>query len=308
MNDRPLCSEANALPLALRLGIADAMFSNASEGVCIIDAEQRIIEVNPTLCALSGYSRDELLGRSPEIFRSGLQGVEFYEDLQAALDVTGQWTGELWNQHRTGSLYACRMNIFAISDDSGEVTHYLSIQADITPAKIYQERLEKSANYDALTQLPNRGLLMDRLHQAMAQSQRTGLMLAICYLDLDGFKAINDTHGHEAGDLALIEAARRMAAAVRVGDTVARVGGDEFVILLWGVKDSLECEQTLSRVVSAIAAITTLGALEVNLKVSIGLTLFPNDGSDPAVLMAQADSAMYRSKMAGGGGWRYFKA
>lgn len=307
MNDRPTSCVADAWPLEIRLGIADAMFSNTREGICITDSNERIVEVNPTLCALTGYSRSELLGKSPRMFSSGLQSPEFYATLHDSLDETGQWAGELWNRHSTGSLYACRVNISAIRDAQGRVTHYLSIQADITPAKIQQERLEKCANYDDLTGLPNRVLLLDRLHQAMAQAQRKGLMLAICYLDLDGFKAINDKHGHETGDQALIEVARRMAAAVRVGDTVARVGGDEFVILLWGLKDSLECEHTLGRVVSEVAAITSLGALEVALKVSIGLTLFPQDGIDTAVLMAQADSAMYRSKIAGGGCWRYFK-
>lgn len=308
MNDRPISSVSNAWPLELRLGIADAMFSNTSEGLCITDSNEHIVEVNPTLCQLTGYSRSELLGKTPRIFSSGLQGPEFYAALYDSLHETGQWTGELWNRHSTGTLYACRMNISAIHDGQGQVTHYLSIQADITWAKTQQERLEKSANYDDLTGLPNRVLLLDRLHQAMAQAQRKGLMLAICYLDLDGFKAINDTYGHEAGDQALIEVAKRMAGAVRLGDTVARVGGDEFVILLWGLKDSLECSQTLDRVVAEVAAITSLGVRDVALSVSIGATFFPLDGVDTAVLMAQADSAMYRAKMTHGGGWRYFNA
>jgi diguanylate cyclase (GGDEF)-like protein/PAS domain S-box-containing protein len=307
MNDDSLSCAANAWPLELRLGIADAMFNNTCEGVCVTNSNERIIEVNPTLCVLTGYSRSELLGSTPRIFSSGFQSPEFYVALYASLDETGQWTGELWNRHKTGSLYACRVNVSAIRNGQGAVTHYLSIQADITPAKLYQERLEKNANYDGLTGLPNRSLLMDRLHQAMAQAQRTGLMLAICYLDLDGFKAINDEHGHEVGDQALIEVGKRMTNAVRVGDTVARVGGDEFVILLWGLKDSQECGQTLDRVVTSVSALTLLGAFEVTLAVSIGATLFPKDGIDAAVLLAQADSAMYRSKILGGG-WCYFSA
>ena len=308
MNDCPMSCVADAWPLEIRLGIADAMFSNTSEGICITDSNERIVEVNPTLCALTGYSRSELLGKSPRMFSSGLQSPEFYASLHGSLDKTGQWAGELWNRHSTGRLYACRVNISAIRDAQGRITHYLSIQADITSAKIQQERLEKCANYDDLTGLSNRVLLLDRLHQAMAQAQRKGLMLAICYLDLDGFKAINDEYGHEAGDQALIEVAKRMANAVRLGDTVARVGGDEFVILLWGLKDRQECDQTLDRVVSEVASITALGELDVALSVSIGVTLFPQDGVDTTVLMAQADSAMYRSKTVGGGGWRYFKA
>lgn len=305
MHDDPSSRGSDVWPLSLRLGVADAMFAHTSEGVCITDTSERIVDVNPALCVLTGYSRQELLGNTPEIFSASLQSAELKAQRHASLDSTGQWAGEVWNRHRTGRLYACRVNMSVIRDGCGQIIHYLSIQADITPAKIYQERLERSANYDELTGLPNRGLLLDRLYQAMAQAQRTGLMLAICFLDLDGFKSINDMHGHEAGDLALIEVAKRMAAAVRTGDTVARVGGDEFVILLWGLKDSVECDQTLGRLVATVAAISSLGEFEVALTVSIGVTLFPQDGVVPGVLMAQADSAMYRSK-AEGGGWRYF--
>jgi diguanylate cyclase (GGDEF)-like protein/PAS domain S-box-containing protein len=288
------------------LSIADSLFNNSSEGICITDAHERIVEVNPTLCSLTGYAKEELLGNTPKMFCSGLQSDEFYAEMWKSLKSSGQWRGELWNRHRSGSLYASRLNISAICDDEGKVTHYLCIQADITAAKVYQQRLEKNANYDDLTGLPNRLLLMDRVHQAMAQAQRTGLLLAICYLDLDGFKAINDSYGHEAGDQALIEGARRMARSVRTGDTVARVGGDEFVILLWGLKDRDECDQTLSRVVADIASIQSLGPLDVALTVSIGVSLFPVDGTDVSSLMAQADSAMYQSKAAGGSQWRYF--
>ena len=308
MGDYSAPCTVNAWPLEMRLSIADAMFNNSSEGICITDAHERIVDVNPTLCQLSGYSRNELLGKTSRLFLSDLQSLEFYSALHALLEETGQWSGELWNRHSSGRLYACRMNISAIRNERGLITHYLYIEADITAAKVYQERLEKNANYDDLTALPNRVVLMDRLNQAMAHSRRTGLMLAICYLDLDGFKTINDTHGHGVGDLALVEVARRMANSVRAGDTVARVGGDEFVILLWGIKDRLECDLTLSRVVSEVAGITALGAFDVRLRVSVGVTLFPQDGEDVLVLLAQADSAMYRSKVEGGSSWRYFKA
>lgn len=308
MSNYSMPCAANAWPLELRLSIADAMFNNSSEGICITDAHERIVDVNPTLCQLSGYSRSELLGTTSRLFLSDLQSPEFYTALHNLLEATGQWSGELWNRHSTGRLYACRMNISAIHNKQGELTHYLYIEADITAAKIYLEHLEKNANHDDLTTLPNRLGLMDRLNQAMAHSRRSGLMLAICYLDLDGFKVINDSYGHRVGDQALVEVARRMASSVREVDTVARVGGDEFVILLWGIKDRAECDQTLSRIVSEIADITELGAFDVSLRVSVGVTLFPEDGEDVLVLLAQADSAMYRSKVEGGSDWRYFKA
>lgn len=307
MSHCPMPKGLNDWPGELQMSIADSLFNNSSEGICITDETEHIVEVNPTLCSLTGYSKQELLGNTPRIFCSGLQNHEFYAEMWAALKNTGQWSGELWNRNKSGALYACRLNIAAICNDAGSVTHYLCIQSDITAAKVYQERLEKNANYDDLTELPNRALLTDRLHQAMAQAQRTGLMLAICYLDLDGFKAINDTFGHEIGDHALIEVATRLTRSVRIGDTVARVGGDEFVILLWGIKDRGECDQTLSRIVADVGSIKTLGQCQVAMTASIGVTLYPEDGDDIALLSAQADSAMYRSKVSGGGAWRYFK-
>jgi len=290
----------------LRLNIADALFNNSCEGICITDAEERIVEVNPTFCQLSGYTKDELLGKTPRKLSSNLQNREFYIAMWAALLSTGEWHGELWNRNKAGGLFAVRLNISAICDASGNVSHYLAIVADITAEKALQQEWERNANHDQLTGLPNRTLLMDRLHQAMAQSMRNGLLLAICYLDLDGFKSINDIHGHQAGDAVLIEVAARLHRSIREGDTVARVGGDEFVLLLWGLTGTDECNQTLSRVVAEIACPIALGQSQVAITVSIGVTVFPRDGVDPILLTAQADSAMYRSKGAGGNRFTYF--
>lgn len=292
---------------ALRLKVANSLFTNSCEGICITDASERIVDVNPTFCQLTGYSREELQGKTPRILNSGLQPHEFYADMWKALQGTGEWHGELWNRNRSGALYAVRLNISAICDESGSVTHYLAIMADITAMKAHQDDWEQKANFDSLTGLPNRLLLEDRLRQAMAHSRRTGLLLAICYLDLDGFKPINDGYGHEVGDHVLVETANRLSRSVRAGDTVARLGGDEFVLLLWGIENVQVCDQTLGRLISDVDSPISFENGEVSVTVSVGVAVFPIDGDDPSLLTAQADSAMYRSKRAGGNRYTYFK-
>lgn len=299
-------SVANEWSEELRLKVADSLFTNSCEGICITDVDERIVEVNATFCQLSGYTKEELLYKTPRMLSSGLQNLEYYVAMWAVLLDTGEWHGELWNRNKAGSLFAVRLNISAICDAAGKVSHYLAIMADITAEKALQLEWEKNAHHDQLTELPNRLLLMDRLHQAMAQSQRTGLALAVCYLDLDGLKPVNDNYGHRAGDQVLVEAAKRLHRSVREGDTVARVGGDEFVLLLWGLESIQECDQTLSRVISEIGRPISLGNADVSVTVSIGVTMFSGGGSDPGLLTAQADSAMYRSKVAGGNRFTYF--
>lgn len=299
-------SDINEWPRELRLKIADSLFDNSSEGICVTDASERIVAVNPTFCQLTGYSNSELLGKTPRVFSSGLQNAEFFEAMWAALLAAGEWQGELWNRNHAGELFAARLNISAVCNASGDLSNYLAIMADITARKAQQQVWEKNANHDQLTGLPNRMLLIDRLHQAMAHSQRTGLLLAVCYLDLDGFKPVNDVYGHEAGDRVLVEIGSRLHRSVREGDTVARIGGDEFVLLLWGLDNIQECDHTLNRVIADIDRPIALENAEVSVTVSVGVTIFPNDGNDPALLTAQADSAMYRSKMAGGNRFSYF--
>lgn len=299
-------SVTNVWSQELRLKIADSLFNNSSEGICVTDAVERIIEVNQTFCELSGYTKDELLGNTPRLLSSGLQDEEYFAAMWASLRLNGEWHGELWNRNRAGKLFAVRLNISVICNELGNVTNFLAIMADITAIKVQQQEWENIANHDQLTGLPNRTLLLDRLRQAMAQSERSGLTLAICYLDLDGFKPVNDDYGHQAGDRVLVEVAKRLRYSIREGDTVSRVGGDEFMLLLWGLDNTRECNQTLSRVVSEIGRPISLEIGEASVTVSCGVSLFPSDGKDPELLTAQADSAMYRSKMAGGNRFTYF--
>lgn len=174
---------------------------NSGEGICIADADERIIEVNPTLGCLTGFAREELIGKTPRVFHSGLQ-MSFTTKLCGALLEQGQWRSELWNRRPDGSLYAVRLNILAVCNAENRLVNYVALMADITDSKLREIELVKDASHDALTGLPNRGLLADRLQQALAQAQRSKVLLAVCYLDLDRFKAIND-HGHATGDQVL---------------------------------------------------------------------------------------------------------
>jgi len=298
-----ICSLPNIAcdwPSKLWMRVAESLFNNSSEGICVTDASEKIVAVNPTFCQLTGFSRLDLLGNTPRVFHSGLQDYTYYQAMWNTLHKTGQWRGELWNRKPDGSLYAVRLNISVVFNDSDQIANYVGLMADITHAKLHVQDLEKTVDHDALTGLPNRTLLVDRFTQAEAHSIRTNLILAVCYLDLDGFKAINDSYGHAVGDDVLKEVAARLKIAVRVGDTVARIGGDEFVLLLWGLRDINECKETINRIVRDIARPILPPTYVSDLSVSVGIAIYPFDGEDRCELLARADSAMYKSKLAGG--------
>lgn len=283
-----------------RLRLADSLFMNSSEGICITDFSEKIIDVNPTLSKITGFARHEIIGKTPRLFSSQLHDKTFFAEMWHQLSTHGQWKGELWNCHRDGALYAARLNISAVFDQGKNITHFVGILADITEQKKLLQSLERSANFDILTGLPNRLLFNDRLHQALAQADRTKTMLAVCFLDLDGFKAINDNYGHQVGDLILKTVANRMEATVRSGDTVARLGGDEFIFLLWGLQIAGECKQMLERLRHAICQPITAQGKTITPAVSIGVAIYPTDAIAAEILLAQADTAMYRAKATGG--------
>jgi len=283
-----------------RLQLAASVFANAHEAIIITDANNRIIDVNQTFCEITGYSRDEVIGRSPSLLKSGRQGAEFYVVMWQTLNQEGNWRGEIWNRRKSGEIYAEQLTISTIKEPHGRVTHYVGIFSDITPHKENERRLERMAHYDALTQLPNRILLADRMRLAMAQADRSKQMLAICYLDLDGFKPVNDQHGHAAGDRLLVEVSRRLQDALRATDTVARLGGDEFALLVGGIQNLGECERTLDRVLHSITLPFQLpGGAKVMVSGSLGLTLYPDDNVDSDGLLRHADQAMYQAKQQG---------
>lgn len=283
----------------VKLQLAANVFTHAREGIMITDAAGTIIEVNATFTQISGYSRDEALGRKPQFLQSGRHEPAFYADMWKSLLENDYWCGEIWNRRKNGEVYAEMLTISAVRDKAGETLNYVGLFTDITPMKEHQQRLEHIAHYDALTNLANRVLLSDRLRQAMNHSQRRNQSLAVVYLDLDGFKTVNDTHGHEVGDELLIAVAQRMKDALREGDTLARIGGDEFVAVLVDLEQITDCEPILARLLSATAEPITVNNIVLQVSASIGVTLYPQDGADAEQLMRHADQAMYIAKQAG---------
>jgi diguanylate cyclase (GGDEF)-like protein/PAS domain S-box-containing protein len=290
-------TEAKRIEADLRL--AASVFEQASEAIAIADADTKIIAVNDAFTRLSGYAREEAVGRDCRLLKSDRQEPDFFAEMWRALIESGEWQGEIWNRRKDGSLFAAQETISRIADSSGRTSHYVALFSDITDTKLHQQQLERMAHYDALTGLPNRALLTDRLQLALAQAERSQELLAVCYLDLDEFKPINDKYGHEAGDRLLIEVAHRLKGCVRGGDTVARLGGDEFVLLLGGLTTVEECEKALERLLAVISAPYLVAERSLVVSSSIGATLFPFDHADADTLLRDADQAMYAAKRAG---------
>jgi diguanylate cyclase (GGDEF)-like protein/PAS domain S-box-containing protein len=292
-----------------KLLLAASVFTHAREGIMITAADGAIIDVNAAFTRLTGYSRDEVLGRNPRILNSGRQQKEFYAALWHELLENGQWTGEVWNRRKSGEVYAEMLTISAVRDLQGNIRQYVSLFSDITTIKAHESQLEHLAHYDALTCLPNRVLLADRLHQAMVQTERRGQRLAVVYLDLDGFKAVNDNHGHEAGDQLLMAVASRMKDALRDGDTLARLGGDEFVAVLLDVADISDSLPMFTRLLDAASTVVQFDEIALQVSASLGVTFYPQtDALDADQLLRQADQAMYQAKLAGKNRYHLFDA
>ncbi|MDZ4315145.1 MAG: EAL domain-containing protein [Azonexus sp.] len=283
----------------VRLQLAASVFTHAREGIMITSAEGCIIEVNDTFSRITGYSREDAIGHNPHILESARLPAEHYTAMWQALAEKGHWYGEAWSRRKNGEVYAAMITVSAVRDIAGLTQHYVALFTDITPMKEHEQQLEHIAHYDVLTNLPNRLLLADRLQQAVVQSQRRADSIAVVYLDLDGFKAVNDKHGHAVGDELLIVLAERMKGALREGDTLARIGGDEFVAVLVDLEAPEDCKPVLERLLQAAAGAVIAGKQELQVSASIGVTLYPKDGVDADLLLRHADQAMYLAKQAG---------
>lgn len=291
-----------------RMSLSASVFSHAHDGIFITDAETLIVEINPAFTTNTGYTREAALGRTPQELGFASHEENFFQQLWRNPDHAGEWRGETWNRRKNGEVYPAWLDIFAVRDEENKISHYVGLFSDITQAKEHQQNLEHMAYHDSLTQLPNRTLLSDRLHQALARADRSEELLAICYFDLDGFKPVNDTLGHEAGDRLLIQLAARVRTCLRESDTIARLGGDEFAMLLCGLQNITECEHTLDRLLSTIKAPYLISGQTVNISASIGYTIFPLDQSEPDTLLRHADHAMYQAKISGGSRHHLFDA
>ncbi|WJG11111.1 EAL domain-containing protein [Aliiglaciecola sp. LCG003] len=282
-----------------RLKRAASVVSHAHEGIMITDSTATIIEVNQSFSRITGYAEEEVLGQNPRILQSGRQSAEFYGEMWRTILAKGYWRGEIWNRRKNGEVYPEMLTISAVKNTNGQVQHYISLSTDITPMKAYQGRLERIAHFDPLTNLPNRVLLADRLSQAMVQCQRRQLSLAVAFMDLDGFKTINDSLGHNVGDKLLITVSQRMKEALREGDTLARIGGDEFIAVMVDLEKIEDGELVLKRLLKAVSEPVSVGDAVMQVSASIGVTLYPQDGVDADQLMRHADQAMYVAKQAG---------
>jgi diguanylate cyclase (GGDEF)-like protein/PAS domain S-box-containing protein len=290
------------------LRLAASVFANSQEGITITDANNRILDVNAAFTEITGYAHDEVIGRDPKLLSSGRQDPHFYSAMWATLATQGSWRGEIWNRRKSGEIYAEILSIDVVRDERGQVQHYVGAFSDISMMKAHQSELERIAHYDTLTGLPNRRLLADRLNQGLARAKRSGRVMGICFLDLDGFKPVNDQYGHETGDQVLIEISHRLQDASRAEDTVARIGGDEFVLLFCDLTHEQECFNVLTRVLNAIEQPIEIQKQFIQVSASIGVTLFPRDDVDSDALMRHADQAMYVAKESGKGRFHIFDA
>jgi diguanylate cyclase (GGDEF)-like protein/PAS domain S-box-containing protein len=283
-----------------QLRLAASVFTHTREGIMITAADGAILDVNDAFTQITGYGREEVLGSNPRLLKSGRHSKEFYSEMWRALTDKGYWSGEVWNRDKAGRIFAELLTMSAVRDAEGNTQQYVALFTDITSIKEHESRLEQIAHFDMLTGLPNRVLLSDRLHQAMAQAHRRNQLVAVAYLDLDGFKAINDLHGHDAGDQLLMNLAKRMKQALRESDTVARLGGDEFVVVFLDLPDVEAIHPELARLLAVASQPMQIGDLDLHVSASIGVSFYPQaEDIDADQLLRQADQAMYRAKLDG---------
>jgi diguanylate cyclase (GGDEF)-like protein/PAS domain S-box-containing protein len=287
--------------------LAAAVFANTQEGVVITDPQGRILAVNPSVGAITGYSRDELIGNTMRQLQSGRHDRAFYDALWQAVRSAGYWQGEIWNRRKNGEIYPELLTISTVRDEKGEITNYVGSFSDITLWKRSQQRMEHLAHHDALTGLPNRLMLLSRLEHAVSNARRDQEQGAVLFLDLDRFKQGNDTLGHPAGDALLIAVAKRLRERLRDSDTLARLGGDEFVIVLERLSERNQAASLAQELIARLAEPFELpGGHVARIGGSIGIALFPADGTAADELIKRADVALYESKQGGRGIYRFF--
>jgi diguanylate cyclase (GGDEF)-like protein/PAS domain S-box-containing protein len=283
-----------------------SVFENAVEGIVITDTEGTIQKVNPGFTTITGYSANEAVGKNPRILKSDHHDPEFYRKMWSDLQEKGIWSGEIWNRRKGGEAYPEHLSISAIRDSQGTTSHYISIFYDLTEIKRGEKQLKHLAYHDALTGLPNRQLFIDRLENALSHARRDSTKLAVLFVDLDNFKNINDSLGHNIGDLFLQNIAKTLESCLREEDTVARLGGDEFIILLPGIKQALDGIEVVQRIFEAFAQPVSLKGKDLFTSASIGISIFPGDGLDAESLIKNSDLAMYRAKALGKNTYQLF--
>ena len=283
-----------------RLSLTANVFDNAFESICILDTDGLIVQANPAFCQICQRAQEELVGRPLYDFKSGLADPALAARVWAAAKEAGHWSGELLSRAPGGELYAELLSLSAVRNADDELVSFVAVFSNVGELIRREQSLRQLATHDALTGLPNRLLFADRLKLALANAERTGTALAVCYLDLDGFKPVNDAFGHAAGDEVLRQVAERLTQLLRGNDTVARLGGDEFVILAGGLQQPEAVAGLCERILSVVALPIAVAGTTVQVSASIGFSLFPDDSRSAETLLEQADRAMYQAKRSGG--------
>lgn len=288
------------------LKMAAAVFDATQEGIMTTDAQLCITAVNPAFTEITGYTEQEVLGSTPAILSSGKHDAVFYQDMWKVLRRDGRWSAEVWNKRKDGSLYPQSLSVSVVSDDRGEVSQYIAILSDISERKAQEEKIHYQAYYDGLTGLPNRTLLMDRIEHDLELAKRNKHISSLLFVDLDRFKRVNDTMGHDVGDRLLEEVSERLKAIVRSSDTISRFGGDEFVVYLADISSPEDAVLVAEKIVDSLAKPFDLNGFEVFTGASVGITLAPSDSDRPDELLRLADLAMYKAKESGRNQYHFF--
>jgi diguanylate cyclase (GGDEF)-like protein/PAS domain S-box-containing protein len=289
-----------------RLELFAKLFDNSGEAIIITDAERNIVAANPAFVEITGYQVEEVMGKNPKILSSGKQSADFYQEMWRAINEMGYWQGEIWNKRKNGEIFPEWISLGVVKNNKGEIINYISLFTDITKRKESEKHIQFLAHYDLLTQLPNRALFGDRLLQALATAKRSSKKVALLFLDLDRFKNINDTLGHQAGDLLLQSVAERLKSCVREMDTVCRQGGDEFMVLLTEIDKAEDAAHVAMKIVASMSEEHPVEGARLVVTFSIGISLYPDDAADSQSMMKNADTAMYLAKEKGRNNYQFF--
>lgn len=289
------------------LELSALVFNASTASIIVTDANGLIVCVNPAFTQTTGYEPHEVIGRNPNLLRSGRQSKEFYQNMWQTLEKTGHWEGEWWNKRKDGELYAEQVTINTVRNKDGSVHRYVKISSDVTEKKRLDDLIWRQANYDSVTNLPNRRLFLDRLAQGIKKCRREEESLALFFIDLDRFKEVNDEFGHAVGDQLLVEVSRRINGCVRSSDTVARLGGDEFTVILADLAKTSRIETVAQNITNVLAQPFHFDETEASISGSIGIAIYPVDAADIDELIKKADEAMYAAKNSGGNRFSYAK-
>ncbi|OHD89427.1 EAL domain-containing protein [Sulfuricurvum sp. RIFCSPLOWO2_12_FULL_43_24] len=286
--------------------MAEKLFDNSVEGIVLTDKELNILQVNKTFTEVTGYDANEVMGQNPSFLQSGQHDRDFYNDMWSTLKRSGMWQGQIYNKRKNGEIYAEWLSIYGIKNKNGDLINYIGLFSDLTEKHMTQEHIHRLAHYDALTGLPNRLLFMERLRQSIISARRKDMPIALFFIDLDGFKKINDTLGHDAGDLLLQEVATRLGKYMRESDTVSRLGGDEFTVIIEGYNQISDLITVVKKILKELSSPVQIGERKVYVTASIGISTYPTDGDNIQDLVKNADTAMYAAKDKGKNRYEFY--